>query len=34
MQNKYNVLMELYKKNDYRTVIHEINDIIAKDGNI
>ncbi len=34
MQNKYNVLMELYKKNDYRTVIHEINDIIAKDWNI
>lgn len=34
MQNKYNVLLELYKKNDYRTVIQEINEIIAKDGNI
>lgn len=34
IQNKYNVLLELYKKNDYRTVIQEINEIIAKDWNI
>ncbi len=34
MQNKYNVLLELYKKNDYKTVIREINDIIAKDWNL
>jgi len=32
MENKYNVLIELYKKSDYRTVINEINEIIAKDG--
>lgn len=31
MDNKYNVLLELYKKSDYRTVIQEINDIIATD---
>lgn len=34
MKNKYNVLVELYKKSDYRTVIQEINEIIAKDWNI
>ena len=34
MENKFNVLLELYKKNDFRTVITEINEIIAKDGNI
>lgn len=31
MENKYNVLVELYKKKDYNTVIREANDIIAKD---
>ena len=34
MDNKYNVLLELYKKKDFNTVIQECNDIIAKDGNI
>ncbi len=34
MQNKYNVLKELYKKWDYTTVINEVEEIIAKDGNI
>lgn len=34
MDNKYNVLLELYKKKDYNTVIQECNEIIAKDGNI
>ncbi|MDD3793380.1 MAG: SpoIIE family protein phosphatase [Candidatus Gracilibacteria bacterium] len=34
MQVKYNILMELYKKGDYSTVISEVEDIIAKDGNI
>jgi len=34
MQNKYNVLLELYKKKDYQTVIQECNEIIAKDGNV
>ncbi len=34
MENKYNVLLELYKKRDYNTVIQECNEIIAKDGNI
>lgn len=34
MKNKYSVLQELYKKNDFKTVIQEINEIIAKDGNI
>ncbi|MCH2188676.1 serine/threonine-protein phosphatase [Candidatus Gracilibacteria bacterium] len=34
MRNKYNVLKELEKKGDYDTVIHELEDIIAKDGNI
>lgn len=34
MENKYNVLLELYKKKDFTTVIQECNDIIAKDGNI
>ena len=31
MENKYNVLLELYKKKDFNTVIQECNDIIAKD---
>ena len=34
IENKYSVLLELYKKEDYRTVIHEINEIIAQDWNI
>ena len=34
MENKYNVLLELYKKKDYNTVIQECNEIIAKDGNV
>jgi len=34
MENKYNVLVELMKKNDFNTVIQECNEIIAKDGNI
>ena len=33
MQNKYNVLMWLYKKWDYDTVIKEVEDIILKDWN-
>ena len=32
--NRYNVLKELYKKQDYNTVINELEDIINKDGNI
>lgn len=34
MEWKYNILTELMKKWDYKTVIEECNDIIAKDGNI
>ena len=34
IQNKYNVLKELFKKWDYATVIKETEDIIAKDWNI
>lgn len=34
IDNKYNVLNELYKKWDYNTVIRECEDIIIKDGNI
>jgi hypothetical protein len=34
MENKYNVLLELYKKKDYNTVIKECNEIVAKDGNV
>lgn len=34
MDNKYNVLLELYKKKDFNTVIQECNEIIAKDGNV
>ncbi|MCH8519055.1 serine/threonine-protein phosphatase [Candidatus Gracilibacteria bacterium] len=34
MENKYNVLLELYKRKDYTTVIKECNEIISKDGNI
>jgi len=34
MENKYNVLVELYKKKDFSTVIQECNEIIAKDGNV
>jgi len=34
MENKYNVLIELMKKQDYSTVIQECNEIIAKDWNI
>ena len=33
MQNKYNVLVWLYKKWDYDTVIKEVEDIILKDWN-
>ena len=33
MQNKYNVLIWLYKKWDYDTVIKEVEDIILKDWN-
>jgi hypothetical protein len=34
MQNTYNVLLELYKKKDFNTVIQECNEIIAQDWNI
>jgi hypothetical protein len=34
MENRYNVLLELYKKKDFNTVIQECNEIIAKDGNL
>ncbi len=34
LENKYNVLLELFKKKDFNTVIQECNEIIAKDGNI
>ena len=34
MDNKYNVLAELYKRKDYSTVIRECNEIISKDWNI
>ena len=34
IKNKYNVLLELYKKWEYDTVIKEIETIISKDGNI
>jgi hypothetical protein len=34
MSSKYLVLTELYKKWDYQTVVNEIEDIIAQDGNI
>ena len=34
MENKYNVLLELYKRKDYTTVIKECNEIIANDWNI
>jgi hypothetical protein len=34
IENKYNVLLELFKKKDFNTVIQECNDIIAKDWNI
>lgn len=34
MENKYNVLLELYKRKDYSTVIQECNEIISKDWNI
>jgi len=34
MNSRYAVLSELQKKWDYQTVINEIEDIIAKDGNI
>ncbi len=34
IQNKYNVLLELYKKKDFNTVIQECNEIIAKDWNV
>lgn len=34
MQDKYNILKELYKKWDYETVITECSSIISKDGNI
>lgn len=34
MSNKYSVLLELYKKKDFATVVEECNEIIAKDWNI
>jgi len=34
MENKYNVLVELYKRKDYDTIIKECNEIIFKDWNI
>lgn len=34
MEWKYNILTELMKKWDYKTVIEECNNLIAKDGNI
>lgn len=34
MEIKYNILMELYKKWDYTTVMKEVEEIIAKDWNI
>ncbi|QFR39542.1 serine/threonine-protein phosphatase [Candidatus Gracilibacteria bacterium 28_42_T64] len=34
IDSKYTVLMELYKKGDYKTVMQEVEDIIAQDGNI
>ncbi|NDK09902.1 SpoIIE family protein phosphatase [Candidatus Gracilibacteria bacterium] len=34
LENKYNVLLELFKKKDFNTVIQECNEIISKDGNI
>lgn len=34
MQDKYNILKELYKKWDYETVISECSSIISKNGNI
>ena len=34
IKNKYNILVELYKRWEYDTVIKEIEDIIWKDGNI
>lgn len=34
METKYNVLLNLYKKWDYSTVIREIEDVISKDWNI
>lgn len=34
MENKYNVLLELFKKKDFTTVIQECNEIIAKDWNV
>jgi len=34
ISNKYNVLKELMKKEDYSTVINEVQDIISKDWNI
>lgn len=34
MENKYSVLIELYKKKDFNTVIQECNELIAKDGNV
>ena len=34
LENKYNVLLELFKKKDFNTVIQECNEIISKDWNI
>ena len=34
MRDKYNVLLELYKKWDYETVINECSNIISKDWSI
>jgi hypothetical protein len=34
IEDKYNVLRELYKKWDYETVIIECSNIITKDGNL
>ncbi|MDQ7009545.1 MAG: SpoIIE family protein phosphatase [Candidatus Gracilibacteria bacterium] len=34
IENRYNIVEQLYKKGDYETVIREIEDIISKDGDI
>ncbi|MDP5038958.1 MAG: serine/threonine-protein phosphatase, partial [Candidatus Gracilibacteria bacterium] len=34
VQDKYNVLKELYKRGEFQTVIEECSDIIQKDGNL
>ncbi|MDD5770139.1 MAG: PP2C family protein-serine/threonine phosphatase [Candidatus Gracilibacteria bacterium] len=34
IRDKYNILLELYKKGDYETVISECNSVLSKDGNL